>query len=177
MCQSLNPDVVLMDLAMPVMNGIDATQEIKKTQPHIRIIMLTTHESDEDVFAALGAGADAYCLKTIDTSELAVVLKTVANGAAWLDPAIARRVLRNVQPAPTKSGNQSVGLVTNLSPRELEVLGLVVEGLSNQEMAQKLFVSNDTIKSHMRHIMEKLLVSDRTQAAVKALKMGLISPP
>jgi DNA-binding NarL/FixJ family response regulator len=159
------------------MNGIDATHEIKKAQPDIRIIMLTTHESDEDVFAALGAGADAYCLKTIETAELGAVLKTVSTGAAWLDPAIARRVLRSVQPAPTKSGNQSFGLVTNLSPRELEVLGLVVEGLSNQQMAQRLVVSNDTIKSHMRHIMEKLLVSDRTQAAVKALKMGLISPP
>ncbi|HEY9778254.1 MAG TPA: response regulator transcription factor [Planktothrix sp.] len=179
-CQQLVPDIVLMDLAMPRMNGIEATQKIKSANPHVRVIMLTTHEGDEDVFAALGAGADAYCLKSIKTKQLAGVLETVATGAAWLDPAIASKVLGLMKTSQQKTGGSSSTVepaLVELSARELEVLALVVEGLTNPQMAERLVVSPETIKSHMRHIMEKLAVSDRTQAAVKALKMGLISPP
>jgi two-component system, NarL family, response regulator LiaR len=168
---TLQPDVVLMDVGMPVMDGIDATQQIKASQPQTKVIMLTTDDSDQSVFAALGAGADGYCLKTIGKEQLRTAISTVNSGAAWLDPAIANRVLR----ASSKIGTQKPEKKdTLLSPREIEVLTLLVEGLSNQQMAARLFVSAETIKTHMRHIMEKLAVSDRTQAAVKAMKQGLV---
>ncbi|MGH9550385.1 MAG: LuxR C-terminal-related transcriptional regulator, partial [Terriglobales bacterium] len=151
-------------------------------QPDVRIIMITTHDRDQDVFAALGAGADGYALKTIGRAELAIALKAVAGGAIWLDRGIAGCVLRSITAATTATASSpqlpkvAERLSNPLSPRELEVLELLVEGLTNHEMAQRLHVSIDTVKSHMRHIMEKLMVSDRTQAAVKAIKSGLASP-
>jgi DNA-binding NarL/FixJ family response regulator len=175
---SLRPQIILMDVGMPIMNGIDATTEIKKDIPEARVIMLTTHDSDQDVFAAMGAGADGYCMKSISKEQLAAAIRTVAEGAAWLDPAIANRVLRAsvAGPASVVQPGNTVGGGALLSAREKEVLELLVEGLSNQEMADRLVVGIETIKTHMRHIMEKLLVSDRTQAAIKAMKEGLVSP-
>lgn len=175
----LEPNVVLMDIGLPGIDGIEATGEIKKACPLTRVIMLTSHDNDRDVFAALGAGADGYCLKETPTSQLAMAIKTVAEGAAWLDPGIASRVLRaSVQgglAAATKGEAAKSGApVTKLSQREIEVLKLVVEGSSNQEIAEKLYLSVETVKTHMRRIMEKLAVSDRTQAAVKAMREGIL---
>lgn len=175
---ALKPQVVLMDVEMPVMDGIDATKQIKAGAPDTRVIMLTSHNSDQTIFAALGAGANGYCLKNITAQQLATVIKMVADGAAWLDPGIANRVLsayatgeaHAVQPKPGKPKSDT----PTLSPRETEVLKLVAAGLSNQKIAERLGLGLETVKTHMRHIMEKLTVSDRTEAAVKAMKQGLV---
>lgn len=172
---SLTPDLVLMDLAMPVKDGIDATREIKQAFPDTRIIVLTAHDSDRYVFAALGAGADGYCMKSTRSIQLAVAIESVMEGAAWLDAAIARHVLRaaaNVRSAPEGAAKKHTDY--QLSQREMEVLELLAEGLTNQQIAFRLVVTSETIKSHMKRIMAKLFVSDRTQAAVKAMKEGLI---
>jgi len=171
------PDVVLMDIELPSMDGIEATQRIKQKHPDLRVIMLTSHQEDEGIFAAFAAGADGYCLKGAPMSRLALAIRTVVDGGAWLDPAIAGKVLREpvraTAPAAQKeSGDLAPGL--QLSEREVDVLRLVADGLSNPEIAKKLYLSAETVKSHLRRIMEKLVVDDRTQAAVKALRQGLI---
>jgi len=178
---SSKPDVVLMDIWLPTMDGIEATKKVKELAPDSKVIMLTSHDSDRDVFAALAAGADGYCLKEVSGTQLAMAIRCVADGAAWLDPGVASRVLKacavggNIpQSAVSMTQKTSSGTQQTLSQRELDVLKLVVDGLSNQEIADKLVVSVETVKTHMRHIMEKMAVSDRTQAAVKAMREGLV---
>jgi len=173
----LKPHVVLMDIGLPVIDGIEATQQIKAQAPDVHIIMLTSHDNDQDIFAALSGGADGYCLKEISSNQLSMAIRTVADGAAWLDPGVANRVLRavTVPAAPAgMDGHKANAGTSPLSQREIDVLRLVVEGMSNQEIAEKLVLSVETIKTHMRHIMEKLAVTDRTQAAVKAMRQGLV---
>lgn len=173
----LRPQVVLMDTGLPVMDGIEARQKIKVQFPDVRVIMLTWHDNHQDIFAALASGADGYCLKEVTSEQLSLAIRTVFEGAAWLDPGVASRVLRTVgtvsRAAADAAGSQSAG-GTPLSQREVDVLRLVVEGLSNEEIADRLCLSIETVKTHMRHIMEKLAVSDRTQAAVKAMREGLV---
>jgi len=165
------PNVILMDIGLPGINGIDAAQQIKSKEPAIRIVMLTSHNLDEDILAALAANCDGYCLKDVAADQLVNAIRTVNNGGIWLDPSIAKRVIRAfVEQKPAAAPVNS----SSLSERELEVLTLVVEGLSNQQIAERLILSTETIKTHMRHLMEKLSVSDRTQAAVKALRTGLV---
>jgi two-component system, NarL family, response regulator LiaR len=179
------PNVVLMDIGLPALDGIEATNQIKRSLPEVRVIMLTSHDNDRDVFAALSAGADGYCLKETPTTQLVLAIRAVADGAAWLDPGIASKVLRasvaGAAPNATResSSNESNSpaveqKTSRLSQREIDVLKLVVEGMSNQAIAEKLYVSVETVKTHMRRIMEKLAVSDRTQAAVKAMREGLL---
>lgn len=176
----LKPHVVLMDIGLPLMDGIDATTRIKEEVPGTRVIMLTSHDNDRDIFAALGAGADGYCLKEVSGSQLIMAIRAVADGVAWLDPGVASRVLRAcatvTPPAPAGEDGapKAAPSPSPLSQRELDVLRLVVEGLSNQEIADRLILSVETVKTHMRHIMEKMAVSDRTQAAVKAMREGLV---
>jgi DNA-binding NarL/FixJ family response regulator len=175
----LKPNVVLMDIGLPLMDGIDATFKIKEEVPGTKVIMLTSHDNDKDIFAALGAGADGYCLKEVSGNQLVMAIRAVADGVAWLDPGIASRVLRACVSgtAANASADAAAKNSANLSPlsqRELDVLRLVVDGLSNQEIADRLVLSVETVKTHMRHIMEKLAVSDRTQAAVKAMREGLV---
>jgi len=179
--RELKPDVVLMDIQLPDLDGIEATKQIRTDNPDMRVIMLTSHSSDQAIFAALGAGANAYCLKNITAQQLSAVIKMVADGGAWLDPGIANRVLSAYsttkgQPVPAeKPAAKSPKRDSHtLSPRETEVLRLVAEGFSNQRIAEKLGLGLETVKTHMRHIMEKLTVSDRTEAAVKAMKQGLV---
>jgi DNA-binding NarL/FixJ family response regulator len=180
----LRPQVVLMDIELPTIDGIEATKQIRAGAPDVRIIMLTSHNNDQAIFAALGAGANGYCLKSIAAQQLATVIKMVADGAAWLDPGIANRVLGayagggidagGVQATSQKPAAKSKRESPTLSPRETEVLRLVAEGFSNQKIAERLGLGLETVKTHMRHIMEKLTVSDRTEAAVKAMKQGLV---
>lgn len=182
----LKPNVVLMDIGLPAIDGIEATGQIKKNAPNVRVIMLTSHDNDRDVFAALSAGADGYCLKETPTSQLVLAIRAVADGAAWLDPGIASKVLRASVAGAAPGGRADSGTAVSgavgahgepksrLSQREIDVLKLVVEGMSNQAIAEKLYVSVETVKTHMRRIMEKLAVSDRTQAAVKAMREGLL---
>lgn len=178
LAQKLQPDIVIMDIEMDEMNGIEATRLIRQNLPNCRIIMLTSHTSDEEIFAALGAGANGYCLKKTSSKDLLNVIRTVAGGAVWLDPGIANRVLcayatggPSASPVRTRSRTGN----TSLSPRETEILRLVAAGLSNQQIAERLCIGLETVKTHMRHIMEKLMVSDRTEAAVKGMKQGLIN--
>lgn len=176
----IKPDVVLMDIGLPTMDGIEATRQVKEQAPDTRVIMLTSHDSDRDVFAALAAGADGYCLKEVSGTQLAMAIRCVADGAAWLDPGVASRVLKacavggSVNQAQVDVAQRITSNQQSLSQRELDVLKLVVDGLSNQEIADRLVVSVETVKTHMRHIMEKMAVSDRTQAAVKAMREGLV---
>jgi len=174
----LKPHVVLMDVELPVLDGVEATRQIKASAPHIKVIMLTSHNNDQAIFAALGAGANGYCLKNISAQQLATVIKMVMEGAVWLDPGVANRVLgAYANPQGQGIAHKAVkgkGQTPSLSPRETEVLRLVADGFSNQKIAEQLGLGLETIKTHMRHIMEKLTVSDRTEAAVKAMKQGLM---
>jgi DNA-binding NarL/FixJ family response regulator len=138
-------------------------------------MILTSHDSKEDVFAGLSAGADAYCLKDISGSQLANAIGAVMKGAVWLDPGIAKQVLNQVVGNSLgQSSHASQGNTFGLSERENQVLGLIVDGLGNQGIAQRLFLSQETVKTHIRHVMDKLRVSDRTQAAVKAIRCGVV---
>ncbi|MGH8000851.1 MAG: response regulator [Brasilonema sp.] len=164
----LKPDLVVMDIGLPRLDGIAATQQIKKELPNTHVVMLTSHQTDTEIIAALSSGADAYCIKGASVERLLSAIAAAVEGATYLDPQVARRVIDNLKP-PSPSGNTA-----NLSGRELEVLKLMVEGLSNPEIAQKLYLSPNTVKTHVRGIMNKLSVDDRVQAAVVALRSGLV---
>ncbi len=174
------PDLVLMDIGMPIMDGVEAARLVKEALPETKVIMFTSHDTDDSVFAALSAGADGYCLKTLTAEQLLKAIDTVMDGAAWLDPGIARKVLKAAshggggKPDASQSKEGGSGNPFALSQREMEVLQLLVDGLSNQEIADKLCLGTETIKTHMRHIMRKLSVSDRTQAAIKAMRSGIV---
>ncbi len=181
LARKLQPDVILMDVAMPVMNGIDAARTLLKESPgKSKVIMLTAYNSEQDIYASLTAGAHGYCLKDTDAERLCGAIRSVASGDIWLDAGIADKFLQGLktayQPKSSQaSSDQQDKKSAQLSARESEVLNLLVQGFSNQEIADRLVIGRETVKTHIRHIMEKLAVSDRTQAAVKALKEGLIS--
>lgn len=172
------PDVVLMDLGLPGINGLEATQKVKMISPDTKIIILTSHDREEEVIASLGCGASGYCLKDIDPITLSNVIKNVAKGACWLDSNIAHLALKFF-PKPENTeiscANSSNETKTRLTERENEVLKLLVQGKSNTQIAQELIVSVHTAKAHVCSILQKLCVDDRVQAAVKAIKEGLVS--
>lgn len=175
--KNLKPDVVLMDLGLPGINGIEATQQVKAFDENIKVVILTSHDRDEEVLASLGSGANAYCLKDIDPNTLVNVLKNVNDGAAWLDPAIAKVAL-NLFPKPESTQLRNASEISDaraqLTEREMEVLRLLVKGKSNTEIAKDLIVSVHTAKAHVCSILQKLCVDDRVQAAVKAIKENII---
>ena len=172
-----NPDIVLMDLGLAGMNGIEATIKIREMNPKIMVIALTSHDREEEVISALSAGAMAYCLKDIDPQKLADVIRDVKNGVCWLDPVIARKVLDSFPKQETlgilREKNSEEGRVP-LTEREFEVLKHLVEGKSNTVIAKELIVSVHTAKAHVCSILQKMCVNDRVQAAVKAVKEGLV---
>lgn len=180
MAKELLPDVILMDIGLPVIDGIEATRQIKEFNLNSKILIFTSRESDDDVFAALAAGADGYIMKGATAQQLTAAITAVNEGTAWLDPAIARLVLSNVQrqkseESATDSINYKAGKNTfGLTEREMEVLALIVDGLSNPEIAEKLFITRATAKAHVHSILQKLYVDDRTQAAVTAMREGLV---
>jgi DNA-binding NarL/FixJ family response regulator len=164
----LHPQLVLMDIGLPKLDGIQATQQLKVTLPELRVVMLTSHTAQQEMIAALASGADAYCVKGTDLDQLLLAIACAQEGATYLDPQIARQVIESLKPAsPTPTIGQ-------LSARELEVLNLLVEGKSNPEIAENLYISLSTAKTHVRNIMSKLAVDDRVQAAVMALRSGLV---
>ncbi|MCU0533961.1 MAG: response regulator transcription factor [Hydrococcus sp. Prado102] len=167
---ALKPDLIVMDIALPSLDGIAATKQIKEALPNVRIVMLTSHTLQTEVMAALSSGADAYCVKGASLERLLVAIEAAKDGATYLDPQVARLVLNNLKP-PTPQPNQNFA---RLSEREMEVLKLIVEGKSNTEIADELFLSTNTIKTHVRGIMNKLTVDDRVQAAVVALRSGWV---
>lgn len=170
----LRPDVVLMDLRMPVLDGVTATRRLKETRPSSRVIILTTFDDDEYVFDGLRAGAVGYLLKDVSSEKLVEAIRATARGDSFLQPNIAAKLVAEfarMEETPTPQAQQ---LVEPLSGRELEILALVAEGASNKEIAARLFIAEGTVKNHVTNILSKLGVRDRTQAALKAREIGLI---
>ena len=167
----LKPDIIVMDIGLPRLDGIAATQQIKAQLPEVRVVMLTSHMAETEIIAALSSGADAYCIKGASVDRLLAAIAAAAEGATYLDPQIARTVIEHLKPPVAVSTTTTFG---QLSQRELEVLRLMVEGNSNPEIAAALYLSPNTIKTHVRGIMNKLAVDDRVQAAVVALRTGLV---
>lgn len=173
----LKPDVILMDIGLPDMSGIEATRRILDLNPDQKIIMLTSHINEKEVMDSLSAGAFAYVIKDVNTEILLMVIKTVYDGAIWLDPQIVP-LIRDKSSCfiPQKQTSRAAFRAqhANLTEREYEVLKLVVDGQSNAEIANTLTISEHTAKAHVCNIIQKLVVDDRTQAAVKAIKEGLV---
>lgn len=173
--EKLTPDVVLMDLRMPVLNGVAATRQITESTPNSRVIVLTTFDDDDYIFDGLRAGAVGYLLKDVPSAKLVEAIRAAARGESFLQPSVAAKVLaefsRMSEPKPAAPKQE---LVEPLSDRELEILGVLATGASNREIAGKLYITEGTVKNHITNILGKLGVRDRTQAALKAKEMGLI---
>ena len=163
-CARLAADVVLMDLRLPGLSGVDAIRALRKSHPKLRFIVLTTYDGDEDIHRALEAGAQAYLLKAMSHNELATAIRTVHAGAKFLPPSISKSLAGR----PPHS---------QLSTRELQVLELIVKGLSNKEIGDTLSISEATVKWHVNMILSRLNVTDRTQATVAALQRGIVHLP
>jgi NarL family two-component system response regulator LiaR len=170
MAVELGPDVLLLDLRMPEMDGLEACRHVRAKAPDVRIVVLTSFADDEDVFGAITAGAASYIMKDIAPEALVETLRRVAAGEAVFDTGVAQRVLDR-----RRGGVSSDSDI--LSPREMEVLGLMARGLTNRRIAAELWISEATVKSHVSHILAKLGQSDRTQAIVFAMRSGLVPPP
>ena len=190
--QEMRPDVAVVDVGLPDIDGIEMIQRFRQENPEseTRILMLTMHDSEKAVLAAFAAGADSYCTKEIDTKDLITAIQETSEGNSWIDPSIASLVLSQVKPtvAVGESFNSRTVEIRAVEPeyeqiieayplteRELEILECIVAGCSNAQIAEKLFVTVGTVKTHVRNILNKLGASDRTQAAVRALRSGLIS--
>lgn len=164
------PDVVLMDLLMPGMDGVEATRLIKKLSPRTQVIVLTSHHDDEHIFPAIRAGALSYLLKDIDPDDLAAAVKQAHAGEAVLNPRVAARMVKEVQGVREDKANP----FTELTEREMDVLRLIADGKSNSEIAELLVISEKTVKSHVSNLLSKLHLVDRTQAAVYAWREGIV---
>jgi DNA-binding NarL/FixJ family response regulator len=164
------PDVILMDLKMPIMNGVEATRRIRANHPEVKILVLTTYEDDEWVFDAIQAGASGYLLKDTPRDEVIKAIRGTVSGKTYVDPSVAGKVLEQVSSHQT----QPATLITSkLTEREVEVLRLIARGLTNKDISEQLFLSEGTVRNHVSAILAKLGVSDRTQAAVIAIQHGL----
>ena len=167
-------DLIIMDLGLPGMNGIDATREIKEKNNDIKIVVLTSHNDEQEVLNSLKAGANAYCSKEINPKRLIQVGQSVLDGAAWFDPSISHIVLNAASKINEPQGTVKPEKDYGLTSRETQILKLITEGYSNIEIAKELFVSINTTKAHVASILQKLEVDDRLQAALKALKERLV---
>jgi len=170
----LRPEVVLMDLRMPVLDGVAAIRRLRVEHPEVRVIALTTFDDDEDVFAALRAGAVGYLLKDVSSTQLVEAVLAAARDEAVLQPSVAAKVLAQFARLPLAEPEQPQPLVTPLSERELDVLRLLADGRSNKEIASRLFLAEGTVKNHVTNVLAKLNARDRTQAALRARSLGLI---
>jgi len=167
------PDVILMDIAMPRCNGIEATRQIKRELPSVKIVILTVSDEENDLFDAIKSGADGYLLKDLKASELFDMLHIIVRGEVLLSGVVAGRILEEFRSHPATDSPR--GEITDpLSPRELEVLQLVVDGATNNEIASALVISEGTVKNHLKNILEKLHLRNRIQAAVYAVREGLV---
>ncbi|MBI2886288.1 MAG: response regulator transcription factor [Chloroflexi bacterium] len=171
----LRPDVVLMDIRMPDMDGLAATRQIKQEHPEVSVIMVTMYDNPDYLFQAVSAGAAGYVLKDVSRFELLQTIRTVMSGGSFLNSDLMTQCLQRLASHGRAAGQEGAGAPERLTAREMEVLKLVTEGLSNKEIAARLTVSVATVKTHVEHIIQKLQVSDRTQAAVAAVTRGLLS--
>lgn len=178
LARTLKPDVVLMDLRMPVMDGVEATRRILALtmESPVRVLVLTTFDDDESVYAALRAGASGFILKDVPARELAGAIRVVAAGQSLFAPSVTRRIIERFVERPAAVDKDLKRRTDSLSEREQEVLRLVSTGLSNAEIGEKLFVSEATVKSHVSHILTKLVARDRAQAVAMAYEAGLLTP-
>ncbi len=177
--RELSPDVILMDIGLPNVDGIEATQRIKEFNPSVKILIFTSRDSENDVFESFRAGADGYIMKGATPEQTISAIKSVYEGVGWIDPNIAKMVFSNLQKpsaasqvntTQVKRGANNYGL----TERELDVLELMVEGLSNPQIADRLVITRATAKAHVHSILQKLCVTSRTQATVTAMKEGLV---
>ena len=170
-------DVVIMDLGLPEIDGIEATKTIKEKYPLTKVIVLSSHEKEEDVIKAIKAGAVAYCTKDIDQEKLVHIVATVVKGASWFDPKVAQYVL-NAATGHNQTNKETINEPPkeeiNLTTREKQILTYIVDGASNPEISKALNLSINTVKVHVCNILQKLSVADRTQAAIKAIKNKLV---
>jgi NarL family two-component system response regulator LiaR len=170
MVEKKTPDLVLMDLKMPVMNGVEATRQIRTKYPQVKVLVLTTYDDDEWVFDAIQAGASGYLLKDTPRDEVIKAIRGTVAGKTYVDPSVAGKVLRQASSHQT----QPTTLITSkLTDREIEVLRLIAKGFSNADISERLFLSEGTVRNHVSAILAKLGVTDRTQAAVVAIQHGL----
>ena len=171
----VQPDVVLMDVRMPLLNGVRATRLLKEALPQCRVIVLTTFDDDEYIFDALRTGAAGYLLKDVASARLVEAIRATARGESILEPSVAAKVIAEfTRVSGLVNSAQMEQLVEPLSDRELEILALIARGASNKEIAGQLFIAEGTVKNHVTHILGKLGVRDRTQAALKARELGLL---
>ncbi len=174
--REFSPDVILMDIGLPNMDGIEATQRIKEFLPDVKVLIFTSRNGDKDVFESFKAGADGYIMKGASPEQTITAIKSVYEGVGWIDPGIAKIVFSNLQrptlpTPPVASGSKNS---YGLTERELDVLALMVEGLSNPQIADKLVITRATAKAHVHSILQKLCAATRTQATVTAMKEGLV---
>ena len=177
--KELLPDVILMDIGLPNIDGIEATKSIKAFNPDLKVLIFTSRDNEDDVFASFKAGADGYIMKGANPEQTVNAIKAVKEGIAWIDPNIARLVMSNIRRNTPSEQEESVETkektnMYDLTDRELEVLSLIVEGLSNSQIADRLVIAKATAKAHVHSILQKLYVDDRTKAAILALKEGIV---
>jgi DNA-binding NarL/FixJ family response regulator len=173
--RATKPDVVLMDIHMPVCNGVEATRLIKSERPETKVVALTISDEDDDLFQAIKSGADGYLLKNLRPEELFELLYGVLRGETPISPAVAGKLLTEFRQRPWREPTQTDA--GDLTSRELEILQLVTGGLSNAEIAARLFIVEGTVKNHLHNILEKLHLENRVQAATYAIRQGLVEPP
>jgi RNA polymerase sigma factor (sigma-70 family) len=167
------PDIVLMDIEMPNCDGLEATRQIKREMPHVNIIILTVSDDDHNLFDAIKIGAKGYLLKDLDPHQLYDMLESISLGEAPLSGVIAAKILKEFSQPSTES-QDAIDVVEDLTTREIDILQLVVEGMTNKEIASALNISENTVKIHLRNILEKLHLQNRIQAAVYAVRQGLV---
>lgn len=172
--KTLEPDVVLMDLRMPLLGGVEATRRLRTQEPEVKVIVLTTFDDDEEVFEALHAGAVGYLLKDAPSEKLVEAIRAAARGESFLQPSIAAKVVAEFNRLSRATPKRSVAMLEPLSERECDVLRFLARGLSNKEIAAALNLAEGTVKNHMSNVLGKLGVMDRTQAALKARELGLL---
>ncbi len=182
LAKSLLPDVIIMDIGLPIIDGIEATKRIKQFNPNSKILIFTSRDSSDDIFEAFQSGADGYVMKDASREQICTAIRSVSEGVAWIDPAIAKLVLSNIQSpkeqvAPKVSGeiNYHAGKQNyGLTEREMEVLALIVEGLTNVQIAKELTITTSTAKAHVHSILQKLSAETRAKATKKAIIEGLV---
>ena len=172
--RELLPDVVLMDISMPRMNGVEATREIRRENPHIRVVVLTMYDEEDYIFDLVKSGATGYLLKDADSTQIAKAIRAVSEGESLIHPTVASKILTEFSLLSQGKGRKPGRLEHDLTDREITVLRLVAEGKTNKEIANDLDLSEKTVKNHVRNIFHKLHVYDRTQAAIHAIRKGLI---